>query len=126
MSDTPNGTNGHGFSEAPTSFNVRYILRGFDCQLTIRSETGSDLLPKTLKALDWLEANKAEPTRVSAATFNGNGNGKQAEPVYVPVTDDGHPDPTWCALHSVAMSRREKNGQVWFSHKAGDSYCKGK
>lgn len=112
-------------SEAPASWNVKYLLNGYDCMLTIRGESGAELLPKTLKALEWLTANGAEPTRISPATYNGNGTaaGKPAEP---PKLADGSIDPTWCAIHGVAMKRHEKDGQVWYSHKVGDSYCKGK
>lgn len=115
-------------AEAPASWNVKYILNGYDCMLTVRGESGAELLPKTLKALEWLTANGAEPTRVSAATFaaNGAGNGAASKPAEPPKLADGAVDPTWCAIHGVAMKRHEKDNQVWYSHKVGDSYCKGK
>ncbi len=43
-----------------------------------------------------------------------------------PALPDGSPDPAWCSIHQVTMKRRESNGQVWYSHKVGDGWCKGK
>jgi hypothetical protein len=42
-----------------------------------------------------------------------------------PTLPDGQPDPAWCATHSTAMKRREKDGQVWYSHKVGEDWCRG-
>lgn len=113
------------YTEAPASWNVKYILDGYDCMLTIRGESGSDLLPKTQAAIAWLKEHGAEPTRVSAPSLS-NGNGSQ-KPAQAPTMPDGSPDPSWCQLHGVAMKRRESNGEVWFSHKAPDgSWCRGK
>ena len=30
----------------------------------------------------------------------------------------------WCDIHNCEMKRGDKNGQVWYSHKVGDKYCK--
>lgn len=116
------------YNEAPASWNVRYNWSGFDCQLTLRGETGADVMTRAQAAIAWLLANGAHPNG-----YNGNGNGKhqaapaaQLEPVLVPVLDNGEPDPTWCPVHNVAMQRRERDGKVWYSHKNGDGYCKGK
>ena len=35
-------------------------------------------------------------------------------------------DPSWCPIHKCKMKRREKNGQVWYSHKTKDGWCRGK
>ena len=35
-------------------------------------------------------------------------------------------DPSWCPLHNCKMKRHEKNGGVWYSHKVGKTWCKGK
>ena len=35
-------------------------------------------------------------------------------------------DPAWCPVHNCQMTRKEKNGDVWYSHKAPDgSWCRG-
>lgn len=35
-------------------------------------------------------------------------------------------DPGWCPIHECEMKRREKDGQVWYSHKTKDGWCNGK
>lgn len=62
----------NGFTEAPASWNVRYITPdGFSCQLILRGETGADLLPTTQVAIKWLFEHECYP---SGGT-SGNGNG---------------------------------------------------
>ena len=119
----------NGFTEAPASWNVRYITpEGFSCQLTLRGESGADLLPKTETAIKWLLEHNYRP----ANGYNGNNDGQQGngkagdEPKSAPTLADGTPDPGWCAIHNCAMKRRERDGQVWYSHKVGDTWCKGK
>ena len=52
------------FSEAPTSWNVKYISAdGFDCQLTLRSMDAKDLFHRVELALEWLAKNGATSTR---------------------------------------------------------------
>ena len=51
----------------------------------------------------------------------------QPAPAAQPTLSNGQPDPAWCAIHNISMKRREKEGQVWHSHKADDgTWCKGK
>jgi len=113
MSDKPTT---QSFTEAPASWNVKYIVNGYDCMLTLRGESGADLLGKTAKALEWLQANGAQPTTHKPAT---NGNGKPAE-----VPQD---DPGYCKIHGVTMKQHTKDGNSWFSHRLDDgNYCRGK
>jgi hypothetical protein len=43
------------FSEAPASWNTRYIdPNGFECQITLRGENGSELLEKAANAIAYL------------------------------------------------------------------------
>lgn len=45
------------YTEAPVSFNVKATSRdGFDVMLTIRDTHPTELMPRALKALDWLIA----------------------------------------------------------------------
>jgi len=123
----------NGFSEAPASWNVRYITPdGFSCQLTLRGESGADLLPKTEVTVKWLLEHGCRPAN-GCLHGNGNDEGQQAngkagnEPQPASTLADGSPDPGWCPIHRCAMKRREKDGQVWYSHKAPDGqWCKGK
>lgn len=103
------------FIEAPASWNVRYCTtEGFCCQLTLRADNGKDLLQKADIALSYLlqhdykpEENHRQPR--SNDTKSTASSGK------------------WCALHDCELKRFEKDGRVWFSHKAPDgSWCRGK
>ncbi len=102
-------------SEAPASWNTRYLSpTGFVCQLTIRGDTGSELLEKATAALTKLQASGCQPHYNSyKAKSNGNGSADKT-------------GPGWCAFHQVEMRRREKDGKVWYSHKDGEMWCKGK
>lgn len=126
MSNQPvNPTNiPHG--EAPASWTVKYILDGFDCMLTLRGDSGGDLLPRAAQAIKWLSENGAKPTGNGHTQPQAVQPTQAATPAPAPTLPGGQPDPAWCALHGVAMSRHEKGGQAWYSHKVGDSYCKGK
>ena len=43
------------FMEAPASWNTRFITpEGFECQITLRGETGSELLEKATTAIAYL------------------------------------------------------------------------
>ena len=36
-------------------------------------------------------------------------------------------DPAWCAIHQAKMTRKTKNGEVWYSHKTdAGAWCRGK
>jgi hypothetical protein len=113
--------NAHSFPEAPASWNIRYSLDGYDCQITLRGETGREVLTAATAAIDYLKARGATPT-----AGNGKAHSQPAEQAKAPAMADGTPDPAWCKVHNVEMKRHEKDGQVWYSHKNGDGYCKGK
>ena len=109
------------FTEAPASWNTRYVdPDGFECQLTLRAETGQDLLEKVNAAITFLLENGCVPysfrgvNRVkNSKGGNNKGNSK--------LDSQG-----WCPIHECEMTRWEKDGKSWFSHKAGESWCYGK
>jgi hypothetical protein len=112
MSDQNNTQTPGSFQEAPASWNTRYIdPSGFECQLTLRSASGTDLLKKAGVALSALVAAGCTPTVIN------HPNGKPHE----------QPAMTVCEFHNAEMRKHEKNGQIWYSHKLADgTYCKGK
>jgi len=120
------------FPEAPASWNTRYLdPNGFDCQITLRGETGSELLEKATNAIAYLLANACTPSvyyrngarpadskaieqKKSEGASNGNGSDEHAS------------SPAWCPIHQCEMKRWDKDGRVWYSHKVDGEWCKGK
>ena len=107
------------FTESPASWNTRYISPdGFTCQLTLRAETGRELLERANGALAFLREHGCIPS---------NGYSKQQESEHNQVNNQSsNKDDTWCSIHNVEMKRWEKDGRVWYSHKNGDGWCSGK
>jgi len=97
------------FSEAPASWNTRYITpAGFACQITLRGENGRDLLEKAGIALSYLLENGYVPCQNNHRGSNGNA---------------AH----WCTVHQCELYRREKDGMVWYSHRLDEGgWCRGK
>jgi hypothetical protein len=119
----------NGFAEAPASWNVRYITPdGFACQLTLRGETGAELVRRTEAALRWLLDHDCSPSGGLAGTRafrHDAGQASRAGADRAPAGD--RPDPAWCAVHLVSMQRRERDGKVWYSHRTPDGgWCKGR
>lgn len=97
----------NGFLEAPASWNTRYIIpSGYSCQITLRGDTGRDLLEKADLALSFLIDHEYLPE----VGYRKNGNG----------------DTQTCPIHHCDMKKHEKDGKIWFSHKANDGWCHGK
>ena len=115
-------------AEAPASWNTRYISpEGFECQLTLRAESGSELLEKVNSAITYLLGNDCIPYTYNRGGYRGPANNKSK------ATKGGNnsgenqsDDPAWCSIHQCEMKRWEKDGRVWFSHKVDDDWCKGK
>ena len=111
------------FNEAPASWNTRYISpEGFECQLTLRAESGSELLEKVNGAITHLLNSDCQPYSYRGGysknnqAKKSNGNGKQQ-----------NSNPAWCAIHECEMKQWERDGRSWYSHKSSDGgWCKGK
>ena len=101
------------FTEAPASWNTRYITPdGFTCQITIRGESGKDLLEKAGIALSYLIQQGYKPEENSRQPRHNHNQNQSGE---------------WCPIHECELKRFEKDGKVWFSHKAADgTWCRGK
>jgi len=114
------------FPEAPASWNTKYVdPNGFECQITLRGETGSDLLEKAANAINYLLKNGCTPY-----VYYRNGSQKPATKADESKKEDIRPDdkdnPAWCPIHQCEMKRWDKNGRVWYSHKADGEWCSGK
>ena len=107
------------FDEAPCSWNTRYISpEGFSCQITLRGETGSDVLTRAQAAISWLLEKGCQP--------NSNGTYETKEFKHQDKDTNQNQNPGWCPIHQTEMKRWEKNGRVWFSHKVNGEWCSGK
>ncbi len=114
------------FPEAPASWNTRYVdPNGFECQITLRGETGSELLEKAASAISYLLQNGCTPY-----TYYRNGSrqvdSKPDESKKEDITGNGKDNLAWCPIHQCEMKRWDKDGRVWFSHKVNGEWCNGK
>ena len=102
-----------GCTEAPASLTVKATIRGYDVLFTLRDTSGRALLDKLMPLLDKLAELGATPAA------NGNGHGEHA------AAGNGA-ETRVCPIHNAEMRKREKDGQVWYSHKLADgTYCRG-
>ena len=94
------------FTEAPASWNTRYVTpEGFVCQITLRGDTGKELLEKADVAMRFLLEHGYQPDQKT----HHNGDTRR------------------CPLHQCEMRRFEKDGRSWYSHKLEDgTWCRGR
>ena len=116
---------GTQMAEAPASWNTRYISpEGFECQLTLRAESGSELMEKVNSAIAYLQTHECTPFTYNRRGNRGSVNNKP--PNGNKSGQDQADAPSWCPIHECEMKRWEKDGRVWYSHKVDDDWCKGK
>jgi hypothetical protein len=108
-------------TEAPASLNFYGVTQtGWNIQVTLRDVDEYSLLDRFGDLVKKLEKWQVSPKAVGKQP---EGNGSQNT---VPDNPDLPPDdPGFCKIHNCSMPRREKDGQVWFSHKYGDEWCRG-
>lgn len=71
---------------------------------------------------DWREAQKTlyrELGEQLVCLFNHNSQKTAQKPSEEPT------DLSWCSIHNCKMKRHEKNGDIWYSHKTKDGWCRG-
>lgn len=116
-------------AEAPASWNTKYISpEGFECQLTLRAESGSELLEKVNSAIAYLLGNDCVPYVYSRGGYQGkSGNGKPKQAASENTTGNGKSNnPSWCPIHECGMKKWEKDGRVWYNHKVNSDWRNGK
>jgi hypothetical protein len=124
--DASNNHNGkvNDFPEAPASWNTKYITpEGFECQITLRGDSGTELLEKAEKAIAYLLSNACTPY-----TYYRNAS-RQMESKPEENKKDAeksNDNPAWCPIHQCEMKRWDKDGRVWYSHKENGEWCSGK
>ena len=123
------------FTEAPASWNTRYLdPHGFECQITLRCDTGQELLEKAASAIAYLLKNGCLPyvyrtsqRPISAAPAEGQNSSDQGNGTNGTNGNNGtNANPAWCPIHQCEMKRWDKDGRVWYSHKVDGKWCNGK
>jgi len=119
------------FSEAPASWNTKYLTPdGFECQITLRAETGAELLEKAASAIAHLLKSGCvpasyRPTQRPAPQPKPVGDSNPI-PNNSSSSNSNTPNPAWCPIHQCEMKRWDRNGKVWYSHKVDGQWCTGK
>ena len=93
---------------APVSFNIKAISAdGFDVMLTIRGTDSAEMMPRALKALEWLTTQGFTPNgRYQAPSAQvGNGNG-------VPAANGNGQTAPICPTHNKPMKPSKFGG--WY------------
>jgi len=115
------------FSEAPASWNTRYIdPNGFECQLTLRCDSGKELLERAAAATSFLLENGCEPYIYARSSYRPTEPKTDNQPAGDNGNNGSNPNPSWCPIHHCEMRRFEKEGRSWYSHKTDGGWCKGK
>jgi hypothetical protein len=116
------------FPEAPASWNTRYVdSNGFECQITLRGETGSELLEKAALAINYLLQNGCTPYvfyRNGNHQIESKPNGEKKDESQSNGKDKNNA--SWCPIHQCEMKRWDKDGRVWYSHNVDGGWCNGK
>jgi hypothetical protein len=120
MSENPTLKSNTTVTEASASWNTKYNSpEGFICQITLRADSGKELLEKAQAAITHLLQTGCIPC--DSMVFRPSNNGHDNE---APHNGNGHPDNGngdnhTCPIHGVAMRRWEKDGRVEYSFKVG-------
>ena len=107
-------------AEAPYSVNTHAVSpRGFSMQFTVRDCEATRFMSRLNSLECWLVDNGWQPAAAAPASPSPANNG-HAEDSSAKI----------CPIHGAKMTRREKAGDTWYSHKAyrpdGTEYwCRG-
>lgn len=108
-----NQNNGLLFTEAPASWNTRYVdPEGFECQFTLRAENGQELLEKANSAIAYLLKHNCEPYSYNRNSYRvRRSNNKPADSNK--GSTNGNDSNSWCSIHDCEMQQWENDGRVW-------------
>ena len=92
---------------------------GLKGHLQLHAPTGRDVLEQAAGALAYLASTGCTPEHSTAVAAT--------QPTREDLPADGTASASFCTIHNVEMKRREKDGQVWYSHKIGgtEDWCRG-
>lgn len=121
-----NHSNEFLFSEAPASWNTRYVdPNGFECQLTLRADIGQELLEKVSGAIAYLLKNDCQPYHYKVGYQGNNKHNQNSIVKEQGSSKQSEDDASWCPIHECHMRRWEKDGRAWYSHKVNGEWCSG-
>ena len=92
--------------EAPCSVNVRLMIAGRDCQLTLRGVSEDEVLTRLEAVL------RRYPVSTPPASLS--------------PTREPELEKRYCPRHGVEMQLNHKDGRSWHSHQTDQGWCKGK
>jgi len=116
MTTNNNQNNDFLFSEAPASWNTRYVdPNGFKCQFTLRADNGQELLEKANSAIAYLLKNNCEPYSYNRNNYHSKKANRKPVISNKGSSDNdvSNQDSSWCSIHECEMQRWEKAGRVW-------------
>jgi hypothetical protein len=90
--------------EAPVSITLKASLHGFETLVTLRGTDFASVQVQVEHAAQWLKAQVPAPAPLAAS------QGQEG----------------WCSKHGIQMKLTTKEGRSWFSHRVGETWCKGK
>ena len=107
-------------TQAGAEFNVFFKTpAGFKAHLKLHGVSGRAVLEQSAGALLYLATHGFTPEYAAAPTA--------AEPTREDLPSDGTASASFCTIHNCEMKRREKDNQVWYSHKISgtEDWCRG-
>ena len=106
--------------EAAFSLTIHGSIGGHPAMLTIRGQSAGEFAANVAAVRGMLDAAPVAPPAPVPQTYGAH----QAEKALGPVPAE-RPE-GWCAVHNVQMKRQSNDRGSWFSHKVGDTWCRGK
>jgi len=98
--------------EAAFSLTLKGTIGGIEAMMTVRGRNPQEFQANVAAIRGMLDA----PTVPGA---------QHAAPAPTPAAPAETPE-GWCAVHSVQMKRQSNDRGSWWSHKVGDTWCRGK
>lgn len=98
--------------EAAFSLTIKGTIGGHEAMLTVRGQTAQAFAANVAAIRGMLDAVTAPSAQAAAPAST------PAAPVETP---EG-----WCPIHDVQMKHQSNQRGSWWSHKSGDTWCRGK
>lgn len=105
-------------NDARFTWSVKVISPdGYEEMFVIRSDDRDELIGEIDRLDEFLQENNYRGLQLSAVEMPAGAPG---------ANHDRPTDPAWCHLHNVMMRTYARGNDVWYSHKIGNTFCRGK